>query len=101
ASGESRGSMGMMLKTSLLALSVGVGFSAGWAEGAFLTYVPQSGTTVDFTSITESSIEPTTQVPLDGLYNQPSASGDALVFTNLNFRAQSTGPRRDFDFVDF
>ncbi len=82
-----------------LAATVSLGVAS--TQAAFLTYVPQTGTNVSFTSITESSIEPTTQVPLNGLYNQPTVSMNTLVFDNLNLRAQSTGPRRDTDFSDF
>ncbi len=87
--------------TSVVALSACAFFAPMQVDGANIVYAPQSGATVNFTSITESSMEPTTQVPLNGLYGQPTAYGDVLVFDNLNFRAQSTGPQRDFDFVDF
>jgi hypothetical protein len=81
------------------ALGVGVLTFSGAAEAAFVSYTPQNGSSVNFTTISESSIEPTSLG--NALYNQPSAIGDALVFSELNFRAQSTGPQRDFDFVDF
>ncbi len=75
--------------------------TVGSVEGAFITYAPQNGSTVNFTTITESSIEPTTQVPLNGLYGQPTASSNSLNFNNLNLRADSTGPSRNTDFMDF
>jgi hypothetical protein len=78
----------MMKATSVFALAVST--LGGIANGAVYTYAPESGSTVDFVTISESTLEPTP------LFNTPFTSGDTLIFDQLSFFAEAQGSGTSF-----
>jgi len=78
-----------------LAVAVFSSLTPAVSQATVINYLDMSGTTVDFTAISENTHEPG---PLP-LFGAPVVSGDALDFTPINFAVSALTPST-FDFLD-